>query len=516
MDKLKAAWLVIKKQHFWVIAGMVLLVSLGSWATATSSLTGRFNTRKGALDGKFKSVRSIPQQSNHPNEQTIEQIHKLHEQLGDNVFGAWNHLYEQQRDLNRLPKIEQTPELQEKFEAEFKTHWGPLERLEKLDPEKEMSAKYRDDYLYHIHEHFPKLFKLIDCRQDVEATQGKADGKSGGGPADSAAKESARKTGIVDWPDVKKTTDRFQKWQTTPTTLELMTAQEDLWVYEALLRVIRNTNNTSGDPKQYVKPPNHKMAKIKKILDMKIGAEAARGAKGEQTASTGKAGMPMLPGLGGPKAKLAAGAPAAAESRNSPLAGRYVDDHEKPVTDPTQQPYAEFRMMPIELHVIVEQKSIPKLLAQCANSNMPIEVRSVKITAKDQASADSGDEGKGVKAIGGVGTRPKGKAGEAGPEEEDEAIDQLVPPVDVVVRGIIYIYNPPDRERQGTGKAGGAVAKAGAPAAPAPVPGKGPGPAVKPAPGAVRLPGPAVRPPLPAAKRLPGKPAGPAAKGVRP
>ena len=64
-----------------------------------------------------------------------------------------------------------------------------------------------------------------------------------------------------------------------------------------------------------------------------------------------------------------------ASSSGSSLAGRYVDDKGKPLTDPNQQPYEEFRMMPIDLKVVIEQKDIPRLLAECANSAMRIDVR---------------------------------------------------------------------------------------------------------------------------------------------
>ncbi len=36
-------------------------------------------------------------------------------------------------------------------------------------------------------------------------------------------------------------------------------------------------------------------------------------------------------------------------------------------------------MMPINLKVVIEQKDIPRLLAECANSAMRIDVRGVRI-----------------------------------------------------------------------------------------------------------------------------------------
>ena len=51
---------------------------------------------------------------------------------------------------------------------------------------------------------------------------------------------------------------------------------------------------------------------------------------------------------------------------SSPLEGRYVDDDGNLLADPTKQPYGEFRMVPINLRVVIEQKEIPRLLARNA------------------------------------------------------------------------------------------------------------------------------------------------------
>ena len=45
--------------------------------------------------------------------------------------------------------------------------------------------------------------------------------------------------------------ESFLKRYTTglPTTLDVMMAQEDFWIYETLLKVVRNTNDFGSDPK---------------------------------------------------------------------------------------------------------------------------------------------------------------------------------------------------------------------------------------------------------------------------
>ena len=58
------------------------------------------------------------------------------------------------------------------------------------------------------------------------------------------------------------------------------------------------------------------------------------------------------------------------------------------MADPAQQPYGEFRMMPINLKVVIEQREIPRLLAECANSAMRIDVRGVRILVEKPAPVE--------------------------------------------------------------------------------------------------------------------------------
>ena len=79
----------------------------------------------------------------------------------------------------------------------------------------------------------------------------------------------------------------------------------------------------------------------------------------------------------------------------SPLAGRYVDNAGKPLDDPTQQPNQEFRMMPIDMRLIIEQKDIPKLLTECARFEHADDVRAVRILSEKPGPFDPGGSSTG-------------------------------------------------------------------------------------------------------------------------
>ena len=57
-------------------------------------------------------------------------------------------------------------------------------------------------------------------------------------------------------------------WQDTPSTLAILLAQEDLWVCQALLRVISNCNEGAAKDKPST-------AVVKRIEHLDIGRDAA-------------------------------------------------------------------------------------------------------------------------------------------------------------------------------------------------------------------------------------------------
>ncbi|MGA2031422.1 MAG: hypothetical protein ABSG68_04135 [Thermoguttaceae bacterium] len=517
MDKMKPILTAIRRHHFWVLCGAVILVALLCWANATADLTARTNARKSKLDGEFSQVRGISDFPNHPNDDVIKKTREQHEVLKGNVLSAWTGLYKEQSAKNDTKTLE---EIRVGFKGEFEKRWGWPEKLENLTSAQEMDPTWRDAYWNHIKDHFPKLFELIDRRRPAQAKSA-GNAKPAARPIGRPGEQEDQQNwvGIVDWPDAEKTLERFDKWQSRPSTLEVMLAQEDLWVYEALLKAIRNTNEGATDRKH---------AAIKRIRALEIGEDAVESWRksesavallpaGETPAAGGEPGGPPVPTAPMPMPRTSRGPRAprgdmpgrAEEGRISPLANRYVDDKGRPLADPTKQPYNEFRMIPVNIRVDIEQDKIPKLLVECANSNMPMDIRAVRLlltegspldlggTAVAQAGrpgALSGPPGAGPRPNMGPGARaaigPHMGAGGGPPREgavapsadiEEEAANVLRPPFPIEVQGIIYIYNPPDRSALGTAPAAGvpgpAAPASGVPAAPS-GPARAPLPAV--------------------------------------
>ena len=484
MEKFRAVLEVLKKYHFWILCGLIVLLSFGSWYFAASDEEQHFVARKGQIGKQFDDVDKIARNNEHPSEKYIQEIRARDSgALAAQVANAATHLYSEQRESNPLPKVFPLDKNQREFKAAFeKACARPIEDIPnpaKLPPKDQLDDLYRSRYRDHIQEHFPKLFELIERRTTIP-----------GGGTD----QTPQTTGIVDWLDADQKIDAFKARFSgpTPNTLDVAMAQEDLWVYETLLKVIHNTNDFGPDPrheKNYQKPPNHKVARIKKIWSMDIGKDAV------DAWSRCEKDLFTLPndGSGSSAASASSGdvPPAVA-----PLIGRYVDDKGKPVLDPTHQPFPEFRMMPINLKVDIEQKDIPRLLAECANSAMRIDVRAVRVLGQDpgpvdlsnpDAPADSAaatttgastpaptptagpspgrrktsrvrpDRGGGPST---VNPRQIDTGNDKGPVvPTEESADPIYPPVPVEVQGIIYIYNPPpDQIASATTGAGGGPA----------------------------------------------------------
>jgi len=221
--------------------------------------------------------------------------------------------------------------------------------------------------------------------------------------------------GIVDWPNPEIFT--IVTWPATPYSCQIWYAQEEVWVYDSLIGVVRNINkqvNATG-------PHN---AAIKRIQAMLIGKNAANiaGSPGllEPLGSfSGAGGMGMgmgmdmmgggmSGGMGGPGG-MSGGGMSGGDMSSSGMGGsggmmgpgmdgmgmsagpmneestmsylvqyRYVGEDLKPLADMSSAPFKEFNMMPVCLELIVDQRKIPDIFVECANSTMPIDIKLVR------------------------------------------------------------------------------------------------------------------------------------------
>lgn len=498
MDQLKVALNLLKKYHFWILLTVVLLVGLFIWHTASASMSEQFAKRKADLESNKKAVSEIASATNPPNLQVVDAIKQQHNKLREEVYQAWLYLYQLQQQNNPWPAAlgpEFAQMIAQLTAEELKNPDAPLEiPVEFRDLYLNFIQEHVKTLGDIIQARRPK--DLLEEEGAVGETGAKSKEGSGtdtaadaagsektenGSPAKTAASETKKPrkksvaavrgatpgmltpgtmpgtmpgaspesamsgygtgtmsgvemVGVVDWLDEANLLARFN-WATTPTTQEIRLAQEDLWVYEALLRIIAETNRPATT--QYA-------AVVKKIFSLEIAQQAAMAI---QSASLNRGGgMATMPGMGGMYGSgypgmsgMAAGYPGMPEMGSSMmgtsaagssasgtsaaemsaggtapsatpdmagasgLAGtpgmpgmpgsgtpmlsraqmalhfRYVDLNGNPLPADAKPPFAEFKMMPVRMYLLVDQRRLHRLLANCANSSMPVEVRRVRI-----------------------------------------------------------------------------------------------------------------------------------------
>lgn len=401
----------VKKYIFWVCVPLgLILAAVATWL-AVAGVTKAFNDQKQFLQSQKQAVERIRGESNHPNERTIEQIANRRKDLRGRVFQAWTTLSRDQRERNQWPEAV-----------------GPLfnEEVSRLKFGDEISIDSLEAYLNFIERYLPELeydgpygvnrrrtqvklngeWKDIDPMKDIRSGSGPtgrgpmsgADDPYNtisrvgttlidGGMAPGATSDNERVVGVVDW-DSPETRTVVLGWDSLPKSNEVWYAQEDLWVYGALISVIRKTNTNATGPHN---------AAIKRIESMLIGQAASAllhsqlqrrigGGGGGVGMDDGLGGGGSPGGLGGPDNMMGMGtgggrliARTEADVANMKRHNRYVKADGSPLPYNEAPPFSQFNRMPVVLRMIVDQRKIPEFLVNCANSDMPIDVLRVCI-----------------------------------------------------------------------------------------------------------------------------------------
>ncbi len=515
MEQLRVVLEKLKKYHFWILCGLIVLITFGVWFTATSDRADAFTKQKSKDEKAFSDTSQISSKQDQANQnydtaiqirntgildgaseeaKAMSKITSGSQSLSANVSIANERLFDDQRSANPLPVIYADAPTQRDFEAAFRKVWN--HRIEQIEDNEKKPAdqkrdeftllpQFRDRYRDRIKDEvFPQLFKLVELRNQLDNNGVPMPGSGPMGPG-GAEDKNAKYSGVVTWPAAEQLKDWFHNWVDRPSTLQVMIAQEDLWVYEALLRIIRNTNNIDPkhDPKNYQSPGGPGRARIKAIEALDIGNNAAQSWSASENAvfnfSDAAAGNKGPSGGLGSRGGFMNGV--GGSSGVSLLANRYVDAAGKLLDAP--DPNQEFRMMPIDMKVIIEQKDIPRLLVECANSSMRVDVRAVRILAEKPGAFDGNGNGAtdappatpsqtpstpspGMRSPGRGGFRnpgtmlgsPTASQPSSAPSEgalytyAGECADSVCPPVPVEIQGVVYIYNPPTTQAAGQGQ----------------------------------------------------------------
>ncbi len=339
------------KSIFWVSCFLAIIAAFVITRMAFMDIQEKYEVRKSQLEGKRKLIQQISQKQNHPNEKTITEIKSLTTDVSGRVMKAWVRLADDQQKKKKWPEV---------LGNDF------LKMISKLQPGDEIPLIYRERYRDFIGKHIPSILDQFELRKQqrkkyiYDSSTGYIDfdrdaegnfiwedvGKETYIPPSSAVmrpnpdgtlpsrEDDTRWVGNVEWKSPEILALMPKK---TPTSEEIWNTQEDLWIYEELLGIVRETNKGIGN--DFHKSP------IKTILSMKIG-EAASGAVDSAMGSSG------------------------GSSR-----GRYV-----------RNSFQQFQQMPVALSLIVDQRRLSDVQVNCANSPIPIGVVEVSVDFKSGSS----------------------------------------------------------------------------------------------------------------------------------
>lgn len=444
MDQIKVFARMAAKHVFWIGCGLILAGSMGSWFMARQSLHSEFEKNQGDIKSKFTAVKGLQAKRDPPNAKSHEEMDKLLENTLKLVVQAWQLHYAQQETILRWPM-----DLKEDFVAAVR----PLKPIEaKVEfptpPNQELKVDFRRRYAGYVGNLLPRLADIPGAIWAVGRTgSGGMPGMMGGTPAlspEEMQRLGQRKPPIVIWDpaDQARLVSTHFDWSrqpdSSPTTLQLLYAQEDLWVLTALMHIIRQTNGQIESRHEAV---------VKNIETILIGRQAppragkvvrlggGGGGMGEMGGMDGGMAGPegdsAMPGMGADMMGSAPGGDlmgpgdmaggemggmgGTAQRVVDPAEGRYVDNEyqalkaeklRSALTAASPTPDDAFlvvaKRMPIRIRLVVDVRKLPRLLAQLGNSMLPVEVRQVRINRSKDAGGGMDIMGGNYGGIGGM------------------------------------------------------------------------------------------------------------------
>lgn len=486
MDQVRVALRFLAKHHFWFLSGLVVLVTVPLWWMGTSAIAKDYETNKSSIEGAYSKVNGIA--GDNPNGTFKEAVDKEHEKLKRATQQAWQQQYAQQAPLFVWPDLP----------GNFR------QRVSALPQTADIPIDLRGVYQNNIVDHVPLIWERCRVRrakplppEAAGAAQPDAPPRGPMPPGPAADKPQDLMSGVVIWSGRHALESQALGFKSRrPSTPEIRFFQEDLWIHEVLLRIIDSVNAQSTEPYN---------ARIKEIKDLRIGQQVAppvvQSAAPQEEGEDGGVAMPGGGVGGGGKGGFGGGgSEGESEAPTDPTAilenNRYVDKTGAPQASGSADAHSSgvFKLIPAEMTLTMEEAAVPQLLAACANSPIPVEVRKVTIRSQGGAAmAAAGGGGGGERGFrrpggggggdlapaipgvpgggkGGGGGFRGGKGGGGGEEEPgglpaderragpgfqpfgggqqlgaaEEKAEVAPTDVDVYLRVHVYIFNPPD------------------------------------------------------------------------
>ncbi len=461
MDQVKQYLKVMNKHRFWIGCVLSLCIGLACWFKATGDLQAAQKKDAEIIKQNFTTLASV-KAGLLPNETWFQEKSKAIKRVVSEVERQWKQRYDtQQKFVTIWPTS-----LSEDFRREIVA--TPLEA--EISPN--LLEEYRDKY---VRDSVKRLCKILDCRWVLDPAAAGDEGPALSGPKAGTAKPMVKDNFKMVWDDASQSDLQKQvDWPNRPMTKRVRMMQEDIWVYEALCRVIAATNKDARGSWE---------ARIPTLRTMTVGINAAesnplgrgknRIARLDPTKKEGavagtdpKAGM-LPPPAGeagaaaadpnapitipppydwdgtnstrGPRGLAPTGGEAPAAER-APEDYRYVSDKARPLTlkEQKESNLTEFRLIPFCVRMDIDQRYLDVLFNNVHSSPLPLEVQQVRINSPDDGKG-GGSSSRGGSAVMMESGRMNLNRGTA--TLSDDATDII----SLELRGAAYFFNEPKK-----------------------------------------------------------------------
>lgn len=433
MESLKPYLAAMNRNRFWILSAIVVLTALGVWYSAESAVAEKYTLDKGINERAYSSLGMFrrTEVNKLPNAEFKVAVDKLRVALEGHVMEAWQKLFSNQKTVLPVnPRV------------------GDMEKFLVNEDfiQKDIPANLRELFANNgvIEDDFQQLFNLLDLRR-----------LEGQNPVDPPPKgDVANKlpVGLVVWNATPGPRELMLRYKTdvAPTSIRLRMTQEDLWVFRSMFTVIKEINSKpidvwlqildGGQPSDA--PVDQANVPIKQInyLDLaQYAMSAAEGIPGNveitdpDTVAAPLAGNMNQRAAGPPRAQSTFSVGTTGRENEDPkiLEGRYIDGRNQPVADPASPPFSEFKQMFVMMEFVMDQRLIPVLITQCANAPIIIETRQVLVDLTEVDNARAANAAEVARVV--------------------NRIEQSPHDARVTLRGVVYGYSPPKKERLGTG-----------------------------------------------------------------
>jgi hypothetical protein len=455
MNKVREILEKIKRHQFWILCGIVALVGIISWWMATGSLAETYNKNKAEIDSYQQKVKSVADARQHHNDTSITRIKEQTEQTKKKVYDAWQKIYDEQKakvyvwPVNVLGK-------------EFVDH------VTSLGPKEEIDLSFRTFYQTRAVNHFKMLSAMIEAEYlDPNTPAGQRE--YGRSPQRTTVIGPAYK---VEWDAQKfQALQSNYMWPETPTTKQILYAEEEFWVLMALCEAIREANKDStGLHNSAVRRIDEMLVAYQAAEENPLGfGESKRIAKpqmemkvGEDAPAADPAAIPGAPLARPPRLDIMAtsrdspsydrprAAPAAPSMDSDGVAAgpvsvddalmnwRYVDNKCKPLMgSELASQSGEYRLSPWRLTAVVDQRQLDRLLIAFRNTVMPLEIKQVRVNPQELTPMIESGAQSGYSARRDSYSSPSSTVDMGGT-------------ITVELRGVAYLFDSPDATKIGS------------------------------------------------------------------